>query len=154
MMKVWELLQANVGELFPGAKLNDLVVREIMNGMLFLLGACLCVAMGMRLLRRMKEDGWYDDEGTQATIALFVFLVGDGIRSAWIWALLSCQNEFGRSGCISITNSYLILISASAFAIVGATCCIRVFTPAGWRPWTWVGAGICSVVIPLTLYLI
>lgn len=135
--------------------MNDLIVREIMNGMLFMLGLFLVGAMGFRLLQRVKHDNdWYHDETTQAIIALFFFLIGENIRSGWIWALLICQNEYGRSACLKIASSYELLLVASAFAIVGAVCCIRVFSPPAFNPWTWLAAGALALLVPLGVHIL
>lgn len=125
-----------------------------MNGMLFMLGMFLVVAMGFRLWQRVREPDWYDDAGTQAVIALFVFLIGESIRSGWIWALLICQNEYGRPACLHIASSYELLLVASSFTIVGAVCCIRVFSPPSWCPWSWLAAGALAIGVPTVIHLI
>ena len=134
--------------------MSDLIVREIMSGTLFLLGMFLVGAMGFRLLQRVREPRWYSDETTQAVIALFVFLIGENIRSGWIWALLVCQNEYGRPACLHIASSYELLLVASTFAIVGAVCCIRVFSPPSGCPWTWLGAGALALLVPIGIHLL
>ena len=87
-------------------------------------------------------------------IALFVFLIGENIRSGWIWALLVCQNEYGRPACLHIASSYELLLVASTFAIVGAVCCIRVFSPPSGCPWTWLGAGALALLVPIGIHLL
>lgn len=134
--------------------MNDLIVREIMNGMLFMLGLFLTVAMGVRLVQKLREPNWRADPAMQAIVALFVFLIGDAcLRSGWIWVMLSCQNEYGRAACNGIAESYEVLLVASVLAIVGATCCIRVFSPPSWCPWTWLAAGALAIAIPIGVHL-
>lgn len=134
--------------------INDLFVREFMSGTLFLLGLFLVVAMGFRLWQRVGQPGWRLDDGTTAVVALFFFMIGESMRSGWIWLLLACQNEYGRARCQSISSSYEFLVVASAFAIVGATCCIRVFSPPHLRSWAWLGAGALAIALPIAVHLL
>jgi cellobiose-specific phosphotransferase system component IIC len=130
---------------------NDLVAREIMNGTMFVLAMLLTIAMAYRLAERVGTPRWHE-EGTQAIIAVFVFMLAEDIRAGFIWVLLACQNDHGRAACTGIISSYEILFVATALAIVGKTCCIRIFSPQGWRPWSWAGAGLCAVAIPIAVH--
>lgn len=131
--------------------MNDLVMREIMNGTMFVLASLLAMTMGFRLWQRIGTPQWHE-EGTQAVIAIFIFMIAEVIRSGWVWIALTCQNAHGRGGCSIILSSYEVLAIATAFAVIGKTCCIRVFSPHHWRPWSWVGAGVAAVTIPLVVH--
>lgn len=133
---------------------RDFIVRELMNGTWFLLGVFLIVAMAYRLRERTKKPDWYNDPGVQALIALLVYFVGSITRSAWIWAALTCTNIYGRQSCEWITARYQPLIVASVLAVVGATCCIRIFSPPSWRPWSWIGAGVLAIAVPVFVHWI
>lgn len=133
--------------------MNDLIAREIVNGTWFVLSALMVIAFGVYIMKAIKERaGWYDDRGTQAAIALLCFTIGGSLRSGWIWLLLSCENDNGV--CSAVRDAYWIMFVASAFAIVGGVCSIRIFTPEHWRPWSWLGAGVLAVAVPIIVHLI
>lgn len=135
--------------------MNDLIAREIVNGMWFVLSALMAAAFGLYVVRSKIGTAWpdwYNQLGVQAAIALFVFTFGSMMRAGWIWLLLSCQNE--NRSCAGIENAYAIMFIASAFAVVGGVCCIRIFTPAYWSPWSWLAAGFVAVAIPVIVHLI
>lgn len=132
--------------------MSNLVVREVMNGTWFILTLCLTLAFVLRIACRMASDAnWYGDVGCQAAIALLVHFVGSVMRSGWIWLLLHCQNAARE--CSAIENNYDVLIVASAFAVIGTLCCIRVFSPVRLRPWTWMLAGAAAIAIPVGVYV-
>lgn len=145
--------------------MEDEVVREIMNGMWFILSVevwlCLIYYISHRIMRArvigqeyIIEDStyWYHDSATQLAIALMVYMTGSGIRAGWVWGLLECQNEIGRKGCEFIATSVWVLFVASAFAIVGGLCTIRVLVPF-LRPWGWLAAGVLAVAVPLIVHM-
>jgi hypothetical protein len=155
--------------------MNDVVVRELMNGTLFVLDIEMVLTFGIYLVRRVIEDfcayragtsppmysatspapfgilGWYKRPGSQAAIALTIHLVGAAVRAGWIWWLLHCQNA--GTDCAYIQSSSWILVVATLLAMIGGLCCIRVFSPPNWRPWSWIGAGIIALSIPTAIYL-
>lgn len=134
--------------------MSEVVVREIANGIWFLLGAFLIVAFGIRIWQRFQVPGWYKDEGTQLLIALFVYFCGSIIRSGWIWGVLVCSNDRGRDDCAVIIQRYDVLLLASVLALVGLVCCIRILTPPHWQPWPWIVSGVLAVAIPVGVHWI
>lgn len=132
----------------------DSIMREIMNGCWFILSLALTVTFAFRVYVRITENpaSWRNNEGVGAAIALFVFFLGSSARSLWIWLLLNCQND--EKDCAWIQSSYEFLVVATALAIIGATCCVRVFSPPRWRPWGWISVAVVALVIPMIVYLI
>ena len=132
--------------------LNDVIVREIMNGTWFLLSVMMVVTFAVYLLdRKMRGGDWYQRPGSQAAIALSIFLSGSAIRAGWIWWLLHCHNN--RLDCTAYQKSWGILIIGTILVVVGGLCCVRVFSPVSWRPWSWIVAGIISVAAPVFVYV-
>lgn len=144
--------------------MDDEIVRELMNGIWFVLSIeiwlCLAIYVFHRIMRARTvgqkyiiEDStwWYDDSATQLAIALMVYMTGSGIRAGWVWMLLECQNELGRGKCEFIATSVWLLYGASLFAVVGGLCLIRVLVPYG-QPWGWLVAGVLAAAVPLIVH--
>ena len=81
--------------------MDDLVVREVTNGMWFLMNLALLAVFANYLLCRWQQDGALtlfrsaandQDIGTAAAIALFVYFMGASMRAGWVWIVLFQQN--------------------------------------------------------------
>lgn len=156
--------------------MNDMVVREVMNGILFVLDVELVLTFVTYLSRRIIADigsyragqdvptyseespepygvlGWYERPGSKAAIALTIYFAGATMRAGWIWWLLHCENAGGS--CFSIRGNSWVMLVATALAMTGGLCCIRVFSPPHWHPWSWLAAGVVAVAIPFLTYLV
>ncbi len=138
------------------AEANLRLVREIGNGALAVLSAVMVIMLGLFVLRRFQDPaggvrrGWYDEPGTQIAIALMVLVFGKGLRSTWIWLLLSCQNVGGDCGWMYRTP--YVIEAAVLISIVGGLCIIRVLSPREWLPWSWLGSTAVCVGVPLVYY--
>lgn len=134
--------------------MNDLVVREMMNGTWFILSLALMIVFVSRVVqhRSAHGPGWYWQQNSQAAIALSVFFAGSVVRAAWIWALLSCQAGY-LTDCSVVRSSGWAGVLASALAVTGCLCCIRVFTPVRLNPWLWISIGIVAVIVPVVVHL-
>ena len=132
------------------------LLREFWNGAWFILCFVMLIMIGAFVVRRFFNSswqirhGWYDELGTQTAIALFVFILGSALRALWIWLLLNCQN--GGGDCTWIVNQSWLMDIAGIVAIIGGLCTIRIMSPRDWLPWSWLGAGLVAVVVPVIYY--
>jgi hypothetical protein len=101
-----------------------------------------------------RNLSWYERAGTKAAIALMVHLLGTTIRAGWLWWLLSCQRQHGYSDCAHVTETWGVLFFATLLALIGGLCVIRIFSPPPWRPWSWMGAGVSALTLPVVHYFI
>lgn len=144
------LIDRPVGFLFSEHDL--LIIREIMNGMWFVLSLALLFAYVTYALTRLRGGDAYRSAAIQAAVALAVFMLGSSVRSGFIWLLLSAQNAHNQWLVKAISDRYEILFYATLFMTVGALCCFRVFTPARWSPFSWLFVGTLGVTIPLMVH--
>jgi hypothetical protein len=155
------------------------IAHELVNGTLFVLDVQMVLIFFIYVVRQILRDrqdrryggmtrtydedtdpvpfrrnlSWYDRAGTMAAIALMVHLLGTTIRAGWVWWLLSCQ-RLHHGDCLHVTETWGVLFFATLLALMGGLCVIRIFSPPSWRPWSWIGAGFLSVVLPVIHYFI
>jgi hypothetical protein len=124
--------------------IHDEVLREIMNGMWFVLSMEIWLSFVVYIyLRATKPPGepqwiwvvpvpWRQQVGTQLAMAWALYISGSALRAGWIWALLECHNRIGRNQCAYITETASLLYLASALAIVGGTWMMARVLPESW----------------------
>lgn len=142
--------------------MNDVLIRELMNGMWFVLSVEIWLALIIYIVRRIirepapalwiKPSSWYADPATQLAVAWTTYMTGSGIRAGWIWMLLECQGRLGIGNCGHITKTVEILFAASLFAIVGGVCTIRIMLPEDWRPWSYVVPAALAIIVPVAVH--
>jgi len=147
--------------------LDDQLIRELMNGMWFILSLEVLLALIYYIVWRaikhpikpqniwVEPEVWYKELGTQLALAWACFITGATIRAGWIWLLLECQNRLGhRKDCNYILDTAEWLLLASVFAIVGGVCTIRVMLPYWLRPWSYIVPAVVAVAVPLLVHLL
>jgi hypothetical protein len=141
--------------------MDDLVVREVTNGMWFLLNLALLAVFANYLMCRWQQSSALtllrsaanqQDIGTAAAIALFVYFMGASTRAGWVWVVLFQQNLGVQT--LGFENQPVFLILAVATGTVGSLCCMRVFSQSRWGHWAWIVSGILALAIPLGAHLI
>lgn len=144
--------------------MDSVLVRELMNGMWFVLSFQILVALVSYLIRRMISEPadprqvwvvnqpWYRELGSQLALSWGTYMVGSTIRAGWIWIFLECQGRLGVGNCGHITQTVWVLFIASGFAIVGGVCTIRIMLPDSWRPWSYLVPAIVAVIVPLVVH--
>lgn len=118
----------------------NIIIREWVLGVTFMLTSCMAVMFIVFLLTRAKEYNYgtlyvefYKSEWARAAIGLTAFIAGVSMRAAWVWMLLWDYERYGKSD--RITAYWPIDILAGALTIVGGLCVIREFTPSEWNKW-------------------
>lgn len=127
--------------------------REVLNGTWFMLNLILALVFGRFVLRRWWMDpGWYADWNVRGCIALMTYFAGSTILRGWVWLDLLRLGQGDES--VFSAQFYTVPMIAAFLGITGALCAVRVFLPANWSNWVWIGAGIAAVGVPTTIHLI
>lgn len=146
--------------------MDDLLLRELMNGMWFVLSVEVIFALTVYVINRaltpqepdksifVVSVPWYRELGVQLAIAWLTYMSGSALRAGWIWALLECQNREGIDQCGHISKNVELLYAACFLAIVGGVCTIRILLPQHWRPWSYVIPAALALAIPTTLAVV
>lgn len=146
--------------------INDILVRELMNGMWFVLSIEVLIALTFYVVKRAAHEPepaqniwidpevWYREPGTQMAIAWLTYMAGSAIRAGWIWVLLECQNRIGIQNCGYIIQTVWVLMIASVLAIIGGVCIIRLMMPQRWRPWSYLVPAVMAIIIPVTYHVV
>jgi hypothetical protein len=141
--------------------MDDLIVREITNGMWFLMNLALLAVFANYLLCRWQQIGAIvlfrsaandQDIGTAAAIALFVYFIGASTRAGWVWIVLFQQNMGIQN--YGFENQPAFLLLAVATGTVGSLCCMRIFSASRWGHWVWISSGILAIAIPIAAHWI
>lgn len=144
--------------------MDDYLIRELMNGMWFVLSLEILIALMIYIIHRiLKEpaeprniwvipEPWYRELGTQLAIGWTTYMTGSAIRAGWIWLLLECQGRLGMKNCGHITQTAEVLFIASVFAIVGGVCTIRIMMPDRWRPWSYIVPAAIAIIVPVSVH--
>lgn len=114
-------------------------LAEVMNGTLFL---NLSFAIMMFTVYAVRFG--YRRQRAQAAIAISVVLLGECVLRGLFWLL---RFQTGNGWDTSWINSWPIAQVGQAIEMAGVLCIIRVFTPDGWSPRTWLLIGLTSAVI-------
>jgi uncharacterized membrane protein YfcA len=105
---------------------TDIVVREIVNGMWFVVSLYLTGIFTLFLSNEIRTDGWFYYKTNQAAVGLVLYFAGNTIFHGWIWFLLT-QARLGLLHGL-LADSYLLIILSAVFAFVGAYLSIRMFS--------------------------
>jgi hypothetical protein len=98
------------------------VIREWMNAVALALSLCMVWRFFWVIvdtpIGRPRRD---------AAIALFVVFSGESLRAGWAWLALASQNKRWPIAQF-VQESWLVGVIAIGTIMVGAICCIRVFS--------------------------
>lgn len=132
--------------------MNDLIVRQQVNGLAVTLGICMFVITVMYIYRTWQtKDEWYRFPGVRGAISIAVFVAGEILLRGWVWFSLYREDEsFAKNVTLSEPT---VAILGCVLLSVGALCFVRVFSPPHWQPWGWVGSGLFSMTILVIVYL-
>lgn len=127
----------------------DEFVRGIANGTWLFLNLGLAFVFWRHFIIRAREDGIkqaYREITAKAALSLAVYFTGSAIMRAWVWFLLILQ----RAGdeIAFLTDRPEIALFAATVAVIGALCCIRVFSPGRYGRYFWIGTGVAAVIVP------
>jgi hypothetical protein len=140
---------------------DDLFVREITNGIWFLMNVSILIAIGCFLFCQFGKFGlgslWarLRDEtstGDQVAVALFVYFIGSSIRAGWVWTVLLLQSLGRDTDGFDQASDWLL--TAVAIGIVGTFCCMRIFSRDQWGHKIWVGFATFAILTPFIAHYI
>ena len=146
--------------------LDDETLRELVNGMWFVLSVEILCALLFYIVSRYRaarDDPhwewsipvpWWQELGTQLAISWSCYIFGSAVRSGWVYVFLECTNRLTRDGCQHVVDRADVLYVASFFAIAGAVCTIRVMLPQRWNPWSYVVPGLIAVCLPVAAHIL
>lgn len=118
---------------------DHLLVREVINGLLFAVSLAMCFEFGRTLIQRIWTDKrrWRQDEGTRVIVALSLYFVGETLVRGWIWLLLAMRNRGYDAAALDLSHDYLVALTAALISTWGAMCCLYVFSK---NHWSWLRA--------------
>lgn len=125
-------------------------IRETVNGIWLFLNIALSFVFWRHIVLKARSRGWYHDAGVQAAVALAVYFTGSTIMRAWVWSLLLLERRGDDHAFLS--ERVEVPLMAAGFAVVGALCCIRVFSPGPWGNWFWISTGVLAILIPMAVH--
>jgi len=133
--------------------LDQLMVREFVNGLWFAMSFCVVLVFGGKLVGNLLyalhyNDGrfriWFNDPGTRAAIPLFFYFLAETTMRGWIWLVLLYQNNGWNNDFI--TDDYWIALAAGFVAVWASLCCIWVFSRSQWA-WVLSAAFIAAFLV-------
>lgn len=148
------------------AEVDNEVLREIMNGMWFVLSLEIWLSFLFYVYQRAtKPPGepqwiwvvpvpWREQVGTQLALAWSIYISGSVLRAGWIWVLLECQNRMGRGKCTYITDTASWLYLASVLAIIGGTWMMARILPESWGKKRILIPPALAVAIPVLVHVV
>lgn len=125
-----------------------IVAREAANGTWFFLSLFLAFVLWRHLVIAVFEEGYraYDSWVNRGIIGLAVYFTSSAIMRLWVWVLLIMERR-GDDWVFLAARTEIPLLAASG-AVIGAMCCVRVFTPIRWNPWFWLAVGVIALITP------
>lgn len=143
---------------------DNRVVREVFNGVWFVLSVEMLLALLWFLVASIREPQvarptrivlvpmcWYERPEVQLAIAWTVYITGSAMRAGWIWVLLECQNRT-KTPCSVVAQHYGFMMIAVALASIGGLCSMRIMLPERWAPWSWIVPGLVAFAIPVAYH--
>jgi hypothetical protein len=126
-----------------------LVVREIGNGIWFMLSAVLAVGFASYIIRTLRSRKEWENGpwAVFAASALLVWFIGSGLRAGNMWVswLVTSRGEVPPPW-VSSTTGYVI---ATALGVIGATWCIAIFHR--WK--VWLTSAVLAIGVPVGVHL-
>jgi hypothetical protein len=145
-----------------GVDRYDVIVREFMNGVWFVLAVIMSGYLVYYLADRYRsardwwenEKGpkpgilrvWYNWEGVRLALAILVVYAADTLRAGWVFLILNQRIQTNEP--IFLINWWPIGLIAVCMAVVGTLCAIRVLSG---RKSDWVVAAFIALFTVLVL---
>lgn len=135
--------------------LNNIVAREISNGMWFISNLFLLFFLWKFLVPRVYDNPKFWDWFLSVKLAwgFNLIVLGSTIRSGWIWVLLMMENSGRDTTDIKATNS--LTFFAIGFVLWGTICVIKALSvndDGKERPIRWILATAFAVLIPVVIH--
>lgn len=127
---------------------TSLIVREWINGVWFVATAWVAVIFCRYLWNEVRKSGDYWKPQVQGATACLAYFSGETIYRGWTWIGLKAANE-GHID-LKFAQFYWIGIAGATLAILGAICCMRVFSPSSWGHMGWIAILLGSVSMIIT----
>lgn len=129
--------------------MNNLIIREWLNGGLIPLNMCVIVMISRQLYfaREKFGRGWTEQDGMKSACAFWWIFMADLIRASLAWWTLNIQRAGGELPYLGSVATLLYSVAA-IIAIVATLRLIYALSPDRWGHNGWVGAAIfCSVFL-------
>lgn len=131
--------------------IDNLVIREWLNGGLLPLNISLVIAIGHSLNRTRIElgSGWQLHPGVASACAFWWIFLADGIRAGLVWITLRTQNRGGSVASIDglLTHGYMI---AATIGVLASLRCIYLATPRKVGHWGWIISALSTLAFVVT----
>lgn len=128
----------------PGG-IDNLIIREWLNGGLVPLNLALLIAIGFTLLdaRQTSGRGWNKRPGVAQACAFWWIFFADGMRATLVWITLRTQNRGGSVDSINdiLINGYIIAALIGVYAVLRF---IFLSTPKSIGHWGWIISAIST----------
>lgn len=118
--------------------MNRSLALQILNGYISVIAICATFIFANYLWLKRKQD--YEE--LRPAIAMLGLWIGEQILRGPIFF----QRTLANAGMPSAEPILTIFVGGLIFG-VSALCCIRVFSPAKWRYWSWLGTFILSTLV-------
>lgn len=134
--------------------IDNLIIREWLNGGLLPLNICLMLAIGHSLncARREHGRGWTQMPGVASACAFWWIFCADGIRAGLVWLTLRTQNRGGSIAAIDALLTYGYILAA-AIGVLASLRCIYLSTPRSVGHWGWILSALSTVAFVVTSHL-
>lgn len=126
-------------------------VLELANGFAFVLSLVLALTLLAILILRVKDRKHFADYVVQLTSGMILVKLGLALGFGYRWLIARCQNSL-EGDCSFLKDDFWILFISVAMIAVGGLIILHVISRPQWRPWSWLVAGVVSIVVPFIYY--
>jgi len=113
---------------------------ETVNAIIFAITVGMVFIMVRYLLREVLVHG-YSRYRARAAVSLLTVFSGEMCKAGILWWVRSEANEGLPPGWISVNQDYAVFLGAILLTL-GGLCFIRIYSPAEWSEWPWIGTAI------------
>lgn len=135
--------------------MNNLVIREWLNGGLIPLNICVLFMISRQLFLAWVKygRGWTQQDGMKSACAFWWIFAADLIRASLAWWTLNIQRAGGELPYLGSIATLLYSLAA-AIAILATLRLIYALSPVRWGHKGWIGAAIFCAAFLTALQLI
>lgn len=135
--------------------MNNLLIREWLNGGLISLNACVILIISHSLLLswRANGKGWTKAPGVASACAFWWLFVADLIRACMAWSLLHAQSSGRPLQYLGFTTT-MFYIAAGTIATLATFRLIYTLSPLSWGHRAWVAAAALTGIFMVGLSFI